>query len=181
MCIWIIGEGSSNRNASWDESVETRDESVETRDESIEAGEKTQQSCNNLVKHRHAEISTGNRNSEFAVEQSDIIMISVGQKLHENVGVNSMGTLGKIMVNQYWKICIHEVWWYFKCKFWSFLSAIHSWIIAPPGQDTTDIHICDNIATSPLWLSDNGRTGFWKYFFNFRCIVQTYAWLSCIM
>ena len=39
------GEGSSNRNASRDESVETGDESVETRDESIEAGEKTQQSC----------------------------------------------------------------------------------------------------------------------------------------
>ena len=34
------GEGSSNRNASRDESVETGDESVETRDESIEAGEK---------------------------------------------------------------------------------------------------------------------------------------------
>ena len=33
MCIWIVGESSSNRNAS-------RDESVETRDESIEAGEK---------------------------------------------------------------------------------------------------------------------------------------------
>ena len=34
------GEGSSNRNAS-------RDESVETGDESVEAGEKTQQSCYN--------------------------------------------------------------------------------------------------------------------------------------
>ena len=34
------GEGSSNRNASRDESVETGDESVETRDESIEAGVK---------------------------------------------------------------------------------------------------------------------------------------------
>ena len=34
------GEGSSYRNASRDESVETGDESVETRDESIEAGEK---------------------------------------------------------------------------------------------------------------------------------------------
>ena len=34
------GEGSSNRNASRDESVEAGDESVETRDESIEAGEK---------------------------------------------------------------------------------------------------------------------------------------------
>ena len=34
------GEGSSNRNAS-------RDESVEAGDESIEAGEKTQQSCYN--------------------------------------------------------------------------------------------------------------------------------------
>ena len=39
------GEGSSNRNASRDESVETGDESVETGDESIEAGEKTPQSC----------------------------------------------------------------------------------------------------------------------------------------
>ena len=38
------GEGSSNRNASRDESVETGDESVETRDDSIEAGGKTQQS-----------------------------------------------------------------------------------------------------------------------------------------
>ena len=35
------GEGSSNRNAS-------RDESVETVDESIEPGEKTPQSCYNL-------------------------------------------------------------------------------------------------------------------------------------
>ena len=34
------GEGSSNRNASRDESVETGDESVEAGDESIEAGEK---------------------------------------------------------------------------------------------------------------------------------------------
>ena len=42
------GEGSSNRNASRDESVETGDKSVETRDESIEAGEKTQQSCYNM-------------------------------------------------------------------------------------------------------------------------------------
>ena len=39
------GEGSLNRIASMDESVETADESVETRDESIEAGERTQQSC----------------------------------------------------------------------------------------------------------------------------------------
>ena len=35
------GEGSSNKNASRDESVKTRVESVETRDESIEAGENT--------------------------------------------------------------------------------------------------------------------------------------------
>ena len=41
------GEGSSNRNASRDESVETGDESVETGDKSIEAGEKTPQSCYN--------------------------------------------------------------------------------------------------------------------------------------
>ena len=34
------GKGTSNRNASRDESVETGDVSVETRDESIEAGEK---------------------------------------------------------------------------------------------------------------------------------------------
>ena len=42
MCIWIVeAGGSSNRNASRDESVETGDESVETGDESIEAGENT--------------------------------------------------------------------------------------------------------------------------------------------
>ena len=41
------GEGSSNSNASRDESVETGDESVETGDESIEAGEKIPQSCYN--------------------------------------------------------------------------------------------------------------------------------------
>ena len=34
------GEGSSYRNASRDESVETGDESVKSKDESIEAGEK---------------------------------------------------------------------------------------------------------------------------------------------
>ena len=39
------GEGSSNRNARRDESVEAGDESVETGDESVEAGGKTQQSC----------------------------------------------------------------------------------------------------------------------------------------
>ena len=42
------GEGSSNRNASRDESVKTEDESVEAGDESIETGEKTQQSCYNV-------------------------------------------------------------------------------------------------------------------------------------
>ena len=36
-----MGEGSSNRNASMDESIETVDESVETRDESIEAEKNT--------------------------------------------------------------------------------------------------------------------------------------------
>ena len=45
------GEGSRNRNASRDESVETGDESVEARDESIEAGEKTQQSCYNQAQY----------------------------------------------------------------------------------------------------------------------------------
>ena len=45
--------GSSNRNASRDESVETGDESVETGDESIEAGGKTPQSCYNIFSHRH--------------------------------------------------------------------------------------------------------------------------------
>ena len=43
------GEGSSNRNASRDESVETGDESVKAGDESIEAGEKH----NNHVIIRH--------------------------------------------------------------------------------------------------------------------------------
>ena len=43
----IIGGGSSNRNASRDESVEAGDKSVEAGDESIEAGEKTPQSCYN--------------------------------------------------------------------------------------------------------------------------------------
>ena len=43
------GEGSSNRNASRDESVDTGDESVEAGDESIEAGEKTQQSYYNYI------------------------------------------------------------------------------------------------------------------------------------
>ena len=42
------GEGSSNRNASRDESVEAGDKSVEAGDESIEAGEKTPQSCYNF-------------------------------------------------------------------------------------------------------------------------------------
>ena len=41
------GEGSSNRDAGRDESVETGDESVETKDESIEAGGKAHQSCFN--------------------------------------------------------------------------------------------------------------------------------------
>ena len=46
--LYCRGEGSSNRNASRNESVEAGDESVETGDESIEAGVKTQQSCNNF-------------------------------------------------------------------------------------------------------------------------------------
>ena len=45
------GEGSSNRNARRDESVETGDESVETGDKTTEAGGKTQQSCYNLWYH----------------------------------------------------------------------------------------------------------------------------------
>ena len=43
----IVGGGSSNRNASRDESVEAGDKSVEAGDESIEAGKKTPQSCYN--------------------------------------------------------------------------------------------------------------------------------------
>ena len=42
MFLIVGGEGSSNRNAS-------RDESVEAGDESIEAGEKTPQSCYNYL------------------------------------------------------------------------------------------------------------------------------------
>ena len=47
MFLIVGGEGSSNRNASWDESVEAGDKSVEAGDGSIEAGEKTPQSCYN--------------------------------------------------------------------------------------------------------------------------------------
>ena len=45
----VGGEGSSNRNASRDESVEAGDKSVEAGDESIEAGEKTPQSWYNCI------------------------------------------------------------------------------------------------------------------------------------
>ena len=48
MFLIVGGEGSSNRNASRDESVEAGDKSVEAGDESIEAGEKTPQSCYNM-------------------------------------------------------------------------------------------------------------------------------------
>ena len=48
MFLIVGGEGSSNRNASREESVEAEDKSVEAGDESIEAGEKTPQSCYNL-------------------------------------------------------------------------------------------------------------------------------------
>ena len=48
MFLIVGGEGSSNRNASRDESVEAGDKSVEAGEESIEAGEKTPQSCYNV-------------------------------------------------------------------------------------------------------------------------------------
>ena len=41
MRIWIVGEGSSNRNVNTGESVKTAEESVETRYEFTEAGENT--------------------------------------------------------------------------------------------------------------------------------------------
>ena len=47
MFLIVGGEGSSNRNASRDESVEAGDKSVEAGDESVEVGEKTPQSCYN--------------------------------------------------------------------------------------------------------------------------------------
>ena len=49
MCIWIVGESSSNRNANRDESVETGDEfvDVKTWDKSIKAN-KIQLSCYNV-------------------------------------------------------------------------------------------------------------------------------------
>ena len=50
MFLIVGGEGSSNRNASRDESVEAGDKSVEAGDESIEAGEKTPQSCYNTCR-----------------------------------------------------------------------------------------------------------------------------------
>ena len=53
MFLIVGGEGSSNRNASRDESVEAGDKSVEAGDESIEAGEKTQQSCYNGDQYPH--------------------------------------------------------------------------------------------------------------------------------
>ena len=54
----IVGvEGSSNRNASRDESVEAGDKSVEAGDESIEAGEKTPQSCYNLFSISSSDIN----------------------------------------------------------------------------------------------------------------------------
>ena len=49
MFLIVGGEGSSNRNASRDESVEAGDKSVEAGDESIEAGEKTPRSCYNII------------------------------------------------------------------------------------------------------------------------------------
>ena len=52
MFLIVGGEGSSNRNASRDESVEAGDKSVEAGDESIEAGEKTPQSCYNAWRHQ---------------------------------------------------------------------------------------------------------------------------------
>ena len=55
MFLIVGGEGSSNRNASRDESVEAGDKSVEAGDESIEAGEKTPQSCYN---HAHFLLQT---------------------------------------------------------------------------------------------------------------------------
>ena len=51
MFLIVGGEGSSNRNASRDESVEAGDKSVEAGDESIEAGEKTPQSCYNTYSY----------------------------------------------------------------------------------------------------------------------------------
>ena len=54
------GEGSSNRNASRDESVETGDESVETRDESIEAGEKHN---NHVIIKHHISSAIGSMGS----------------------------------------------------------------------------------------------------------------------
>ena len=60
MFLIVGGEGSSNRNASRDESVEAGDKSVEAGDESIEAGEKTPQSCYNLYYNMTVWILAGN-------------------------------------------------------------------------------------------------------------------------
>ena len=51
MFLIVVGEGSSNRNAS-------RDESVETGDESIKAGEKTPQSCYNTLQTQYQQTLT---------------------------------------------------------------------------------------------------------------------------
>ena len=63
------GEGSGNRNASRDESVETGDESVETGDESVEAGEKTPQSCYNISAMYYTRFSLCCGSSWFATGQ----------------------------------------------------------------------------------------------------------------
>ena len=64
----IVGGGSSNRNASRDESVEAGDKSVEAGDESIKAGEKTPQSCYNYELNIQNKISLERNHLNMALE-----------------------------------------------------------------------------------------------------------------
>ena len=64
MCIWTVeGEGSSNRNATRDESVEAGDESVESRDESIEDMEKHSNHVIMCIIHQKKCLLNANKNT----------------------------------------------------------------------------------------------------------------------
>ena len=90
MFLIVGGEGSSNRNASRDESVEAGDKSVEAGDESIEAGEKTPQSCYNewwkwcdgllLLSHLWISNSHGKlETSKYCADQLQVVLLNRGQ------------------------------------------------------------------------------------------------------
>ena len=85
MFLIVGGEGSSNRNASRDESVEAGDKSVEAGDESIEAGEKTPQSCYNS-KHTTCPVP-------FMVAANMLIMNSLNSTLLTHLTRDTMAVI----------------------------------------------------------------------------------------